>query len=87
MRKVYSAILKQFFYGRLLHTRAEKGYTQAQMAELLIMDDRSYIDLEHGRNGCSATTLALFLAFVCEDPVIFIEDLNHAFHMGTDQSA
>ena len=61
MRKAYHAILKTFFHQYLLHTRAATGLTQSQMAERLAMDDRSYIELDHGKSCCSAITLALFL--------------------------
>ena len=43
------------------------------------MSTRSYVDLEHGKTACSAVTLALFLVFVCDDPVKFLEELRYAF--------
>ncbi|MBP3633362.1 MAG: hypothetical protein J6J43_02175 [Oscillospiraceae bacterium] len=49
------------------------------MAEKLAMDERSYNDLDHGKNCCSNVTLALFLTQVCEDPQTFLEELRHAF--------
>ena len=55
------------------------GLTQAEMTEKLSMDDRSYIDLDHGKTCCSAVTLALFLVYVCEDVHEFLEELRHAF--------
>ena len=87
MRKAYHAILKTFFHQYLLHTRAALGLTQSQMAERLAMDDRSYIELDHGKSCCSAITLALFLIYVCHDAADFLEGLRNALEDGTDQAA
>ena len=43
------------------------------------MDERSYIDLEHGKTCCSAITLARFLVYMCESPIQFLEGLRRAF--------
>lgn len=43
------------------------------------MEDRSYIDLDHGKSCCSALTLALFLIYLCEDPMLFLNKLRKAF--------
>ena len=87
MRKTYQSILKTYFNHVLVRRRTELRMTQAQMAELLHMDDRSYIELDHGRSGCSALTLALYLVYLCEDVQIFTEGLRHAFRMGRDSAA
>lgn len=79
MRKRQREILKAYFYSQLIATRSAKRLTQSQMAEELAMDDRSYIDLDHGKSCCSAITLARFLVFVCESPIQFLEGLRHAF--------
>lgn len=87
MRKTYRDILKHQFHARLIRVRTALGLTQAQMAEKLSMDDRSYIDLDHGKTCCSAVTLALFLIYVCDDVTEFLEELRHAFETGFDQAA
>ena len=79
MRKRYHTILKQFFCNKLVKIRITEGLTQEKMARALLMDERSYIDLEHGKSGCSAVTLLLFLIYVCNDVPEFIEDLHDAF--------
>lgn len=80
MRNHYKQVLKAFFHGKLLHTRVEiLGITQEEMAHRLTLSWRSYVDLDHGRTGCSAVTLSLFLVFVCNDPVGFLEELRYAF--------
>lgn len=87
MRKTYYSILKHCFHINLIHTRAALGLSQSQMAERLEMDDRSYIDLDHGKACCSATTLALFLIYVCVDVTVFLEELRNAFEDGKNQAA
>ena len=79
MRKQQREILKNYFYSQLITTRSAKSLTQSQMAEQLAMDDRSYLDSNHGRACCSAITLVRFLIFVCESPIYFLEGLRHAF--------
>ena len=87
MRRIYHNILKQHFYVHLVHIRTTNGLTQSEMAEKLSMDDRSYIDLDHGKTCCSAVTLALFLVYVCDDVQEFLEELRHAFNTALNQAA
>jgi len=87
MRKTYHTILKTCFHRNLINARVSMGLTQAEMAERLVMDDRSYIDLDHGETCCSATTLALFLVYVCKDVHGFVEELRDAFETGTGKAA
>ena len=80
MRNDYEEILKQLFCKRLFDVRTMAwNITQEEMAQKLSMAPRSYADLEHGINGCSAVTLTLFLVFVCPDPQEFLEELRDAF--------
>lgn len=87
MRKAYRTILKTYFHQHLVYTRTEQGLTQSEMAERLAMDDRSYIDLDHGKSCCSAITLALFLVYVCNDVETFIGELRHAFEDELNRAA
>ena len=87
MRKQYQQILKSCFHSSLVRTRKALACTQSQMAEKLAMDDRSYNDLDKGRSGCSAVTLALFLAYCCADPLGFIGELKHAFEEAYNDAA
>ena len=87
MRKAYHNILKNCFHVNLIRCRMNLDLTQSQMAERLFMDDRSYIDLDHGKTCCSAVTLSLFLIFVCEDVNGFLEELRHAFEDALRQAA
>ena len=76
MRKRYNDILRAFFYNHLILTRYALKRTQAQMAKSLLMEARSYINLDHGKSGCSALTLVLYLLYFCEDPLDFLEKLR-----------
>ena len=87
MRKQYSRILKEFFYESLIHTRHDLGITQEDMAFRLSMAPRTYIELDHGKTGCSAVTLALYLVYICPDPMLFIAGLRNAFEEGFNNVA
>ena len=87
MRRIYRNVLKNHFHVHLVQIRTANGLTQSEMAEKLSMDDRSYIDLDHGKTCCSAVTLALFLVYVCEDVHTFLEELRHAFNTAFNQAA
>ncbi len=43
------------------------------------MDERSYIDLEHGKTGCSVVTLMLYLMYECSDVNDFLRELRKIF--------
>lgn len=51
--------------------------SQEEMAFLLAMSARGYCKLEYGDCACCGLTLALYLIYVCEDPIRFLEDLQH----------
>lgn len=63
------------------------GITQEEMADRLLMAGRTYIDLEQGKNCCSALTLALYMIYVSSDPVQFLEELKEAFELDSTQVA
>ena len=77
MRNVLLGILKSYSHKAILQARSELGLTQAQVADRLSMDTRSYVYLEHGETCCSSLTLALFLIY-CPDPVKFLKELRTA---------
>ena len=87
MRKHYTKVLKSFFHQQLFRSRVDLGITQEEMAYKLSMSSRTYVDLDHGKTGCSALTLALFLIYICDDPLDFLEELRDAFERENDQAA
>lgn len=87
MRNTYRRVLKNCFNNVLVRTRTEQALTQSQMAERLAMDERSYIDLDHGKSCCSAVTLALFLIYCCCDPLGFLGEFKDAIETEIESAA
>ena len=87
MRKAYHIRLRKHFHRALIETRERRELSQAQMAEMLAMDERSYIDLDHGKTCCSAVTLVLFLIYVCEDVDKFLLELKRALEESQNKAA
>ena len=87
MRKHYTKVLKSFFHQKLFRSRVDLGITQEEMANKLSMANRTYVDLDHGKTGCSALTLALFLIYICTDPLGFLEELRDAFEREDSKAA
>ena len=77
--------LKLFLHQQLVNTRLNLGLTQAEMANLLVMDTRSYIELDHGRSMCGTLTLILFLTYCCSDPILFLDEVRNLFE-GADSN-
>ena len=76
--------LKEYFCRTVFDYRESRRLTQLQMAERLWMDERSYIDLEHGKNSCSVVTLMLYLMFECPDANAFFRDLRELYKQAVD---
>lgn len=84
MRERYKNILKVFFYEKLAKENESKKLTQAKMSEIFVMSERNYFELANGNTGCSALTLALFLIYICSDPVQFLSELKQSFENTSD---
>lgn len=87
MRNRYAKVLKSFFHEEISHRRTELGFTQEEMACRLAMASRSYVDLDHGKTCCSAITLALYLIYICDNPLDFLRRLKHALEDNEKQAA
>ena len=79
MRNNYNQVLKQVFHLNLIRSRYELGITQEEMAHRLAMASRTYVDLDHGKSGCSALTLGLYLVYISTDPLAFLLELRCAW--------
>ena len=66
----YKLLLKVFLTERVKTHRKALHITQETMAEYLRISPRSYISLERGDNGFSATTLMFFLLILSEEDVL-----------------
>lgn len=69
MRQYYKRLLQDFLAEQIRRYRRENGLTQERMAEALRISPRSYIDLEHGRYGCSMMTAIFFLVNLDKEPL------------------
>jgi len=87
MRKQCEQILKNLFHENLIYTRHKLGHTQEVMAEILMMDVRSYVELDHGCSNCSALTLCLFLIHCCDNPEDFLDELKISIERRTGNVA
>ncbi len=79
MREQYNLILKNLLQEKIIESRNDLCISQEEMAHRLSMAGRSYIDLEHGKSGGSALTLALYLVYLCQDQEAFLKELKDAF--------
>ena len=79
MREQYNLILKNLLQEKIIESSNDLCISQEEMAHRLSMAGRSYIDLEHGKSGGSALTLALYLVYLCQDQEAFLKELKDAF--------
>ena len=87
MRKQYIRILKVFFCRKVRTSRAELAISQEEITNRPIISARTYIDPDPTKNRCSALTLALYLIYVCNDPLAFLNELKQALEADTIQAA
>ena len=76
MRHFSKGAFKKFFDDRLMESRDALHLTQKQTSLILQMAPRSFIEMEHGKNSCSGLTLALYLIYLCDNPLAFLSDLR-----------
>ena len=76
--------LRAFMAADLYDTRQRLELTQEEMSELLDINVRSYIYLEHGDYMCSTRTLLLYLLRCREDAAGFLQRAGEV--MGTPQA-
>lgn len=83
MRTILKKLFKRYFHNHLVRTRNELAWTQAEMAEVLAMAERSYIELDHGKSCCSGDTLMLYLSYCCDDPKKFVDEFKVLYEKET----
>ena len=76
MKKECKCAFQSAMAIRFKDARSEAKMTQAKFSELLLIDERTYIRLEHGANCCCALTLLLYLVFVCKDVQGFVDEMR-----------
>ena len=79
--------LRDYLSQRLAKARKEAGMTQSRFSELLMMDTRSYADLEHAQSCCCTLTFILYLCFCCKDVDGLVDDLRRIVLDGYDKQS
>lgn len=79
MRNLYNKQLKTICHEHIISTKVENELTQAQMAEYLVMDIRSYADIDSGKSSCSLLTFVLYLIYLCPDIDELINEIRLSF--------
>lgn len=64
--------LRAFLSRRFILYRIEHNISQEQMATLLHVSPRSYVDLEHGKYLCSTIVFISFLALFPKDEQLLL---------------
>lgn len=75
MRDSVERVLKQELRILALKTRNDLKLTQKQMSELLLMNEKSYSDIETGVYMCGTLT-GIFLIMLQDDPGAFLRNLK-----------
>ena len=75
MRAEMEELLKEDLRVLAIRTRDDLGYKQKRMAEMLVMSDSSYSDIETGENMCGTLT-AVLLLIAQPDPNAYLRGLE-----------
>ena len=84
MRDIYYILIRKHFSRAISELREQQELTQAEMAERLCMDERSYVNLDHGKSCCGVVTLVLFLINECPNVEVFLRELRDIFDEAND---
>jgi len=84
MRGDFEEILKENMRELAIITRDRLDITQAEMAELMEMNEKSYADIERGKYKCGELTIVLLLALQ-DDPKKFLEELLAKFNKARER--
>lgn len=76
MKNTCKCALRDYMSKCLVSTRHAERLSQAKFSELLMMDPRSYVDLEHGEFLCCTLTFVLFLVFHCDDATKLLQEMK-----------
>lgn len=76
MKELYISGLKQLLSAQLIQYRRTHGLSQAQLAERLGIEPRSYIELEHGKSLCSTPVFLRFLLLCGDDPAGLLHEIR-----------
>lgn len=74
MKKECADELRTYMADCFKIERIRLGLSQAAFSRKLMVDVRTYSDLEHGKALCSMKTLVIFLTSICEKPDTIIQN-------------
>lgn len=76
MKNTCKCELRHYMSKCLAQACREEKLSQAKFSERLMIDARSYADLEHGECLCCTLTFVLFLLFCCKDRDAILGDMK-----------
>ena len=79
MKDAYRTALKHILCEQIGSTRISLELTQDKMAESLMIDVRSYADIDRGISMCGTLTFVLFLLQYCQDTADLLSRIRTAF--------
>ena len=79
MKDAYRTALKQILCEQIGSTRVALDLTQDKMAESLMIDVRSYADIDRGISMCGTLTFVLFLLRYCQDTADLLKRIQATF--------
>ena len=79
VNQIYRTTLKRILCEQIGSTRVSLDLTQDKMAEQLMMDVRSYSDIDRGISMCGTLTFVLFLIHFCPNPILLLNEIQMAF--------
>lgn len=79
MKKQYENLLKAYLRAQFLKRRGELGLTQAQIAEIMAVETRTYCNNEKGSSLCNTVSFILFLMYCCPDSQEMLNEIKDMF--------
>lgn len=76
LRNICKCALRDYMSRCLAKTRHSEKLSQERFSEQLLIDTRSYADLERGEYLCCTLTFILFLVFHCDDVDAVLQDMK-----------
>ena len=87
VRKVLHVAIKDYLQKKIVNFRMTNNLSQGKMADNLLMDLRSYVDIENGKSACSMVTFVVFILLVSPDCSEILGDLRRIIKKEFDDAA
>ena len=86
MRDELNAVLKDYLQMRLQRIKCERNFTQADMADILQMDRRTFAAIIRGEHSLGGLSLALYFTFLADDSGAEMIELRRLFLLAMQDS-